>query len=207
MPFSPKMLEEKPYNKCIICLHIGVRCDGPNFLAMTMERWCEWCKLRKEYLGWTNADLVEKSGVAKTSIERILSKNCTDLKVSTMQMVTKALVNGSWGQYPCAMADDPNDPAMVMECQRLQEKLEDSNKKVDFLKEQVKFKENQMLQKDKLLEERADYLRTKDKYIARLATALIVSLAVIIVALIADRLNPSIGFFWRDTISQVLSVL
>lgn len=167
MPFSRRSLEEKPYNRCINCVHIGKLCDGPNFLAMEIERWCEWCRVRKEYLGWTNAHLAELADVAKISVDRIMNVNVKDMRISTMQAVTRALVNGTWGQYPCVLAATGTVQAHTTECAKLQEEIvqlkakhteeldkirSDHERNVNYLKEQVKFREEQMLAKDKLLE-------------------------------------------------------
>ena len=206
---------EKPYNVCIECPHIGRDCDGPNFLAMTTERWCEWCHLRKEYLDWTNAHTAEQANVSEISVARIMSGNVKDLRVTTMQAVTKALVNGSWGQYPCAMASsEAADAAAITEqCKQLQsaldaEKAEHKSdlaelrtydeKRLDYLKEQVKFKEEQMRNKDKLLEERFKLIKSRDRVILTLSILLGISVLVIITALVIDVLNPDMGFFWLD---------
>lgn len=211
MSFAAKKHEEKPYNKCLDCEHIGINCDGPNFLAMTTERWCEWCHLRKEHLDWTNAYVAELAGVSKISVDRVMSGNVKDLRISTMQSITKALVNGSWGQYPCAMAEAAKHPDTDHECKRLKSALEmvtaehkaelkaahdDTEKRLQYLKDQIAFKEQQMAAKDKLLDERYDFLKRKDRNIAILSTMLTISVLVIITALVMDRLNPDIGFFW-----------
>lgn len=211
MPFSQKTLEEKPYNKCVTCVHIGKDCDGPNFLAMTTERWCEWCYLRKDYLDWTNAHIAELTDVSKASVDRIMSGNVKDLRNTTMQAITKALVNGSWGQYPCAMVGDSANAEIAEQCKALQtalDKLADEHReeieevrkaergKIDFLQKQIAFKEHQMDMKDQLLKERYDFLKRKDKVIALLGALFGVCLLVIIAALVIDGLNPNIGFFW-----------
>ena len=169
MPFSRQTLQEKPYNQCINCIHIGQLCDGPNFLAMEIERWCEWCRLRKEYLGWTNSHIAELAEVSKISVDRIMRVDIKDLRISTMQAVTKALINGTWGKYPCVLAATGMDEsaAATEQCnkllveidklksdhkEQLQELRTEHAKAIAFLKEQLKFKEEQMLSKDKLLE-------------------------------------------------------
>lgn len=165
MPFSPETLEEKPYNICISCSRIGQSCDGPNFLAMSVDRWCEWCHLRKDFLGWKNATLSEKSGVSRMSIDRIMAGDVKDLRITTMQAVTKALVNGSWGQSPCVLVTESekeiyvDNPVIIAQCQHLQSTLdtiseeyktemaavrEESKKKIDFLREQVAIKDKQI---------------------------------------------------------------
>jgi len=156
MPFSRKTLEEKPYNRCINCVHIGKMCDGPNFLAMELERWCEWCHLRKDYLGWTHSHIAKIANVSKVSVDRIMSVNIKDLRISTMQAVTKALVNGTWGQYPCVYVASGNAVTTTAECEKFNEEIArmrvehkaeleairaDAEKKVAFLKEQVQAKD------------------------------------------------------------------
>ena len=158
MPFSPETLEEKPYNICVSCARIGQTCDGPNFLAMTVDRWCEWCRLRRDFLGWKNSTLAEKAGVSKISIDRIMSGDVKDLRITTMQAVTRALVNGTWGQSPCVLVTETekeiyvDNPVIIAQCQQLQNTLdhlsddyktelaavrEEAQRKVDFLLEQV----------------------------------------------------------------------
>lgn len=165
MPLSAETLEEKPYNICISCPRIGQTCDGPNFLAMTVERWCEWCHLRKDHLGWKNGTLSNKSGVSRVSIDRIMAGDVKDLRITTMQAVTKALVNGSWGQSPCVLVTETekeiyvDNPVIVAQCQHLQNTLDamaeenkieiasvraESQEKIDFLKEQITIKDKQI---------------------------------------------------------------
>jgi hypothetical protein len=162
MPFSPETLEEKPYNICISCAKLGQSCDGPNFLAMTVERWCEWCHLRRDHLKWKNQTIADKAGVSKVSIDRIITGDVKDLRITTMQAVTKALVNGSWGQSPCVLVTENekeiyvDNPVIIAQCQNLQNTLdtlteeyskeltfvrEEAQRKIDFLREQVKIKD------------------------------------------------------------------
>lgn len=165
MPFSPETLEEKPYNICISCSRIGQSCDGPNFLAMSVDRWCEWCHLRRDFLNWRNSTIAEKSGVSKISVDRIMAGDVKDLRITTMQAVTKALVNGSWGQSPCVLVTETekevyvDNPVIIAQCQHLQNSLdtlseeyktelasvrEEARKKIDFLRDQVSIKDKQI---------------------------------------------------------------
>ena len=164
MPFSPETLEEKPYNICISCSRIGQTCDGPNFLAMSVERWCEWCRLRRDYLGWKNQTIADKSGISKISIDRIMAGDVKDLRITTMQAVSRALVNGTWGQSPCVLVTETekeiyvDNPVIIAQCQQLQHTLdtlsadfqaelttvrEEAQKKIDFLREQITIKDRQ----------------------------------------------------------------
>lgn len=165
MPLSLETLEEKPYNVCISCARIGQTCDGPNFLAMTVDRWCEWCRLRRDFLKWKNSTIAEKSGISKITIDRIMAGDAKDLRITTMQAVTRALVNGAWGNAPCVLVTEAekeiytDNPVIVAQCQQLQNTLdhlsedykvelatvrEEAQKKIDFLREQVKIKDKQI---------------------------------------------------------------
>lgn len=165
MPFSTETLEEKPYNICISCPRIGQTCDGPNFLAMSVERWCEWCHLRRDYLNWKNQNVADKANVSRMSVDRIMAGDVKDLRITTMQAVTKALVNGSWGQSPCVLVTETekeiyvDNPVIVAQCQQLQNTLdaiaeenkaelasvrEEAQEKIAFLKEQITIKDKQI---------------------------------------------------------------
>lgn len=189
MPNTPRNVEEKPYNACLDCANLGKTCDGPNFLAMTIERWVEWCRLRKTYLGMTNQQLADISGVAVPSIERILSGKTKDPMLSTVQHITKALVNGSWGQYPCA---DPNGEAAALaeERRRLQHELDEMTKKKDHFK--TLSEERLQMVKDAQINmrDRKDFLLRKDKVIAFLGVALTIMTAIAILALGSDAIIP-----------------
>lgn len=223
MPNSAKNLEEKPYNVCIDCAHIGRDCDGPNFLAMSAERWCEWCKIRKEYLDLTNAEIAEAAEISEVSVARIMSGHSKDVRMTTMQAVTKALVNGSWGQYPCAMAAGEqvviDNPVIVEQCKQLQAALdrlteehkaeiaeieEFEHNRVEYLKEQVKFTEEQLIAKDKLLSERYEMIKQRNRVVGWLSAMLGISVLTIIAALVVDLLNPNVGFFWIDNILSLI---
>ena len=221
MPFSQKTLEEKPYNVCVTCNRLGVHCDGPNFFAMEMQRLSEWCRIRKDYLHrldpkWTNAYIADQAGVSKVSVDRFIAGTIEDIKMSTIARILRVLVNGTWGKYPCAMSDAEKEivftenPALVeraekaeKECDRLQGALSSAKEKVvyledrvEYLKGQISFKETQMKEKDAVIHDNYDFFRRKNRIIAFLSTALSFALAVIVCALLVDKYNPNIGFFW-----------
>ena len=231
MPYSPATYEEKPYNRCVDCVHTGQKCDGPNFLAMDIPRLCEWSRLRKDYLHtldkkWTNAYIADASKLSEKTVARFFAGDIEDLKLTTAASIIKVLIDGTWGKYPCAMAALETEtvyvdnPAIVDQCKHLQESLdaltiahkrevaeirEYEQGRIEYLKEQVRFKEEQMRSKDKLLQERYDFLKRKDKWIAILASALAVALLLIITALVIDSMNPNMGFFWLEELKATFS--
>lgn len=165
MPFSPETLEEKPYNICVSCTRLGETCDGPNFLAMSVDRWCEWCHLRRDFLKWKNQTIADKSGISKISIDRIMAGDVKDLRITTMQAVTRALVDGVWGHAPCVLVTETekeiyvDNPAIIAQCQHLQNTIDslsanyqtelaavraEAKQKIDFLRDQVAIKDKQI---------------------------------------------------------------
>lgn len=162
MPFSPVSLEENPYIICVSCTKIGQTCDGPNFLAMTVDQFCSWCKVRRDYLGWKNGYVAEKAGVSKMSVDRVMAGDSKDLRITTMQAIARALVNGIWGKSPCVLVNESekevyvDNPVIIAHCQHLQNSLdklsedyraelayvrEEAQNKINFLREQVAIKD------------------------------------------------------------------
>lgn len=165
MPFSPETLEEKPYNICVSCTRLGETCDGPNFLAMSVDRWCEWCHLRRDFLKWKNQTIADKSGISKISVDRIMAGDVKDLRITTMQAVTRALVDGVWGHAPCVLVTETekeiyvDNPVIVAQCQHLQNTIDslsanhqtelaavraEAQEKIDFLRDQIAIKDKQI---------------------------------------------------------------
>ena len=197
MPYSPNQHEEKPYNACIDCKHLGKNCDGPNFLAMTPERFGEWVKLRKQYKGWTLEYLAEKSGVSESSLRRIIAGKAGNLMWDTVQPIAQVLVDGSWGQYPCAWAASTG--VLDNDADHLKAALVSEKQKVDYLKQQV-------ADYKALLEERKGYLKLKDRWIVAFAVAFAIALLYIIITLVVDLNNPQLGMYWRDVSALISGV-
>ena len=205
MPYTPETIAIKPYNQCIRCAHIGIKCDGPNVIAMSKERFCEWSKYRKEELGWSNAKLAEVAEVSKPTIDRIMSGKMAGINAETMSTITCALVYGyachdeNWGKYPCPMAATKQEE----ECSgcstlRLQLKQQSENHrgKIDHLKQQIAFYEQQLRAKDHQLEEESAFIAQRNRVVRILSVLLGLAVLVIIAALLIDATNPNVGFIW-----------
>ena len=188
------------FSNCITCPKLGVSCKKLDFIIeLPAPELLEWCKKRKAFLGLSNAKLADLSGIPKGTIDRTFSGEHLDFKHETIRPILKVLVGGSFDDESCCT--EAKDDHAEETIENLRERLADSQKKIDFLKEQVKFKEDQMIAKDKLISERAEFMRRKDRIIAILALLLAVAALVIIGALVIDRMNSNIGFFWRDTLA------
>lgn len=156
--------EKKPYNRCLHCEQRGVECDGPRTAAMTLDRWCEFMRDLKEVNKMTIAEISEKSGVSKRTIERILSgHNDQDIMRETARLIENAII-GSSNRFPCYMAFVDSLPPETKRAAEMEAELislkqsisqihdsyqaeldkvrQESQVKVDFLKEQIAFKES-----------------------------------------------------------------
>ena len=89
------------YEKCVTCLHLGVDCDGPNFIAMEGKGLMEWCKRRKNYLGLSNKELAESSNVPIGTVDRLFAGNYENFRYSTVRPILQVLVGNEWGEHPC----------------------------------------------------------------------------------------------------------
>ena len=210
---------ETNYDLCISCPHLGTKCNGPNLSVISTARWCEWSRLLKEKLHWSNAHIAELSGISLPTVNRVMSGNISGLTVETKYRISYAMIfqrapGEDPAKFPCAMValglpSETDLAALAAENStfqtRLQEFQADARSKIDFLKEQIAFKEEQMRTKDKQLEDRAWFIRKKDKSIVLLASLLGLAVLIIAAFLIVDFLDLSRGFFWLETMSAFLS--
>lgn len=195
--------ENKPYNICLSCPHLGKSCDGPNFLAMSFERWLEWCTIRADALDLTHADIAARAGIAKGTVDSILSGRSGDVRRETMAAITHALTGECWGQYPCHdlytaqrdtawLADELNDAHE--EISRLKgdlEKLEASRlRQVDFLREEI-------AARDRRIDIQNKAMSRQERRVVLLSVICGLMLVCIIIALGIDVSSDGIGWFGR----------
>lgn len=213
---SAEALSTKPYNQCLVCPHLGQTCDGPNFLAMTPDRWVEWCRMRKDMRQVTNSQLADGSGLPKGTVDRVMAGAGGDVRLSTMQSITKWLVGGTWGQYPCHFAalmldeNRPGEAQLEKRAQELQASLNTSEAETQRLRDYIRDTEarherelseakGEAQRKVDFLKEDVSYLREqlarKDMVVRALAICLGVVLTLVIGVLIYDKLNPDVGWF------------
>lgn len=207
-----EVTEGKPFNKCLQCEYLGNGCSGPNLNAMSVERACEFLQMRRVQRGFSYQKTADMTLLSLVTVKRILTGKIKDPSFLSMQALTFALVADPKGKYPCAMEQFSKETEQaVAACKVAQDELAKKEKELAEEKEkvayrderikayqhQVEFKEAQMLAKDQQLKERTQFMKTKDRAITILSILLFIALAVIIGALVIDRLNPDVGFFWR----------
>lgn len=191
------------YKDCLSCPKLGISCDGANFLAMTAHELLEWCKLRKNRMGLSNADLAEMAGVPVGTLNRLFSSDMIDCKYETVRPIVKALV-GDWTRNPCPTPGEAKkDEHLIAELTRLQEENEKMKKHIIDAEDRhskIVTQHHEDMAKVRNNTENAlvlfrSQIRTKNIAIAVLATALGIFIAVLLGLYVYDVVNPGIGWF------------
>lgn len=171
---------EKPYNICLQCPYMPDSCDGPNVLAMEYPRWVEWVKGRMSQMGLSKNALSERSGVALSTIKGFLSESGYDIRTDTMRRITKVLVGGSWGTYPCHFAallmegtdlDEDTDSKKAAELEaeveeltnKIREIKEEYKEEIKFLREQIEIRDKYLAEKNQTINKLMDRLLNEKK--------------------------------------------
>ena len=188
------------YEECIECPKIGVSCDGPNFFAMSTPELLAWCKERKKELKISNAQIAEKSGMPKGTIDRLFAGEHVDFRYETIRPLLKALTGGAWSGNPCAAPEE--DDALRKRIQELEAELARREEAAQHYKENYDDMTTLVANTNKRHEEQLHFLRSeikrKNKFVTGLAILAALALLYIIVTLIIDLADPSRGYFWLE---------
>lgn len=207
------------YEKCLECKKLGNPCDGPNFMAMPTEDLIHWCNARKKQLpGLTYDRIVEKTGLSKGTISGFFTGTHADYRIETIRPILKLLIGGEWEDSPCGDPTSEERAKYEDKHRQLEEGIAWRDDKIKHLMQQNEdlLKQKEAMQtlitntnarntqdKDflrKQLDERYHFLKRKDKVIIVLSVLLGLSVTAIIAALIIDRLNGDVGFFWLESL-------
>lgn len=181
------------YSECVTCSKIGISCAGPKFVAMSAPELLAWCRARKSHLKLSNAQLAEKSGMPKGTIDRLFAGEHIDFRYETIRPLVKALVGGELSGNPCPAPHDDNNAELL---ERI-EKLKADNARLQGQAEHIERHYDEEL---KFMRAQLDYEHSAGRNI-RIALIVVtvllcITFLVIIAALIVDRLNGDMGFFW-----------
>lgn len=187
------------FENCLYCDHSGKDCVQ-FVMALQLHDIITWCRERKEKLGITNAKIAELTNIPKGTVDRMFSESekLTDFRFSTVQPVVMVLAGVADGDISC------ESHTIDAETRRKTERLEQDNARLTQHLEELKANhraEMDFLKRQLEHEQATSESRKKAFYIV--AIALGITLSIIIIALIIDKLNPNIGFFWLDKVSTM----
>lgn len=177
---------------CKECTHPGRDCI-PYLMTLSPSDTLDWCKIRKETLRLSYDEIADRTNVPKSTISRIFSDKQTDCRFTTMQPVV-CLLSG------CEHADLDCDNTGRLSNEALVEQIKVKDELIRHLEEETKILNEHIERAKKEEAESLAYMKKKEKghvrLIYTLALMLAITLLLIIAALVVDRINPNIGFFW-----------
>ena len=176
------------FEKCIECKRIGESCV-PNFMLLPFTGLIQWCNKRQKYLGWTNQILADRSNVPVGTINRIKAGEYMDCKYSTIKNILIALIGGTTDEFSCteqverelrqmeqlakqtaalSAVESENERLKSrlnqideIYCKEMQDVRADYQKQIDFLTKQIAFAEQQIVNKDRQIEDLSAIIRQR----------------------------------------------
>ena len=162
--------------------------------------------------------MVQEKGynVSLSSVVRVFKEGSEDQGFryeDTVQPIAATLLETDEPPREVSGVEETQAEALRQLVQLKNSIIEEKDKQIAYLKNQVEFKESRMQQQDTLLAERRDFIYDKDKTITELKKevkslqrmkgflliVIIALLLLVITALLVDKLNPNVGFFWIET--------
>lgn len=190
---------------CKKCNKAGKNCI-PHLMTMTPEEMHVWCKARKAALHLTNEEIAEEANMPKRTVERIFSDSNTDSRFTSMQPIIRILSGCSEKELDCDQAQRTPNEVLLEQIKMKDAMIRHLEEETKRLNDHIaQLQANAQADMDRAKNEEAEslaYMKKKEKSHVRTIRALSVIIAVllllIITALIVDRLNSHIGFFWLE---------
>lgn len=173
--------------KCTNCARSGKNCI-PRILSFSSADLLQWCKERKKVLNISNAEIADKTNVPKGTIDRLFSAHeYTEFRFSSIQPIVCLLLGCKPEELDCDAAYD-SEENWLDQIKQKDEQLDELRVGIERIKSEH----------DNTLSFTRGYMKYQRRIISVLGSLLIFTLLLIIVALIVDRANPNIGFFWTN---------
>lgn len=188
--------QEEPYNVCLHCPFMGETCDGADPLSMSNERWVKWINSLAGMFHITRQQIADRAQLPLSTVNSVLSGRTKDVRHSTMQAITRAVVGDCWGKYPCHIAyllltgqDLEDESDSIIELNHLRQRItelkeekqaahEDAREKINFLRQQLNLRDRQISHQEKQLDEKSASVRRRDWIIGALILAVVVLLVL-----------------------------
>lgn len=191
---------------CANCEHLGRDCPK-QMLYLTLDNLIDWCRSVMARLHITHDEVAHTSGVPKGTIDRVLSKQSADCKYATIHAIVCDLLSRLGVSSPCVdellAADSAQTEALKAQNAELLQKLQDLehenhqlHERVDEFADRRDFLRGQVAIKDKQIGMLSRTIRGWRGAVMVLSVLVFLLLSLIIAALIVDKINPDVGFFW-----------
>lgn len=185
------------YEKCLTCNDLGLNCDGPNFLAMETAELGQWCNDKRKHIpGMTYDRIAAETGISKSAVYGFLTGAHADYRIETIRPIVKLIVGGKWDDNPCGNLSNSEKAQYEANLQNLSNEIKWRDDKIQHILSENNTLREHLADTNKIVNERYEFIKRKDRFILWLAVLLGITLVIIFGTLIIDRLNPDIGFFW-----------
>lgn len=183
------------YESCVTCLKAGVSCREPRITDMTIEEAIVLMKARKKFMGYSNQYIADHCTpkMAKGTIDGIFAATHADFRFETIRPVWNVLFGSAVPDNPCPGLSDNERVKYEEKLHQLENELRHKDDKIIDLQKSNASMETLIINTNARYTKDKDFLR---KTIVVLGVSLGLCLLVIIGALVVDRLNPDMGFFW-----------
>lgn len=192
---------------CSNCEHMGRDCPK-TLMLLSLDELIDWCQYCMDLHKITHERLAHLSNVPKGTIDRVMSKQSTDCRYSTIHAMVCALFEVLGVTSVClddvvtTEASQAAEQAQLIK--ELQHDLADSKKECEALQthlaesaESLAFMKDQIAKKDDRIDRLSSTVGEWRRIVKILVSLLGLAVFVIIAALAADKLNPNLGFIWR----------
>ena len=185
------------YEKCLTCVDLGSACDGPNFIAMDTAEMGQWCnQKRKQIAGMTYDKIAAETGISKSAVHGFLTGAHADYRIETIRPIIKLITGGKWDDNPCGNLSNSEKAKYEESVRHLKSEIKWKDDKIQHLISENDTLHTHADNMNKIVNDRYEFLKRKDRIMWVLGIMLFVTVATIITALAIDAMNPNIGFFW-----------
>lgn len=158
-----------------------------------------WCKTTKKERKWSNADIAAKTDIPKSTIDRLFSNEPIEFRFTIIQKIVRCLTGNVSEDAICIFANNNSlqDEKARQQVQELKEENQMLRQRILSIEEFHRADIASMKKEDQA---KVDYLKAEVKALKFGRYILVVLLAICLIliftALIMDKLNPDMGFFW-----------
>lgn len=196
------------YEKCLTCHELGKTCDGPNFLAMDASELGKWCnEKRKNDPNMTYDKIALQTGISKSTVFSFLHGEHDDFRFSTIRPIAQLIIGGDWDDNACGNITNSERAQYEERIQQLEKDVAWRDDKIAYLTKNHEVMQTLITDTNKRNTESQEFLhgqiKNRNKSVAFLASALVVSVLLIIAALVIDISNPNVGYIWFNNSVQM----
>lgn len=191
------------YAECLNCKQLGVDCSGRDLLAITHAERVEWLDTRRKMLGLSKKDLATRAMLSENTVLNFFKISHADCRLETLSPIVKVLTGGEWTEKPCPHTANPNKDYYEGIIRERDEEIRRLTAEQASHADAIRLRDDQIAHLTKEDEENIrlrrfteEQLKRQNRVIAILSVALGIAVALVIAALVVDKINPEVGYFW-----------